>query len=238
MSNSSPERAALAAAIARLAEFDAAEAAHSTAVAELEQRRTDLFFKKESAADVIERAKTDAIDHLVAQARGDAGTAPPSVAEVRAQQEAIAEEFDAVDAALLTLKVRHGDLSRSLYVERVWKAAAAILADGPAFLAFHAELRDLTERLEAGAAVMLACLAAGLVPADIRKAANGGVLERWNQVAELLRIQPNHDAARPWLDVLAALMADAEAPLPDRPHAAGAEPRRGILEQFRGRKAS
>lgn len=129
----SPQRAALAKAIARQTEVDADHAARTKALSELAARKTALFIEKEKAEGAIKAAKEAATAHIVASARGNAGKPPESVASVRARFQALEDEYEATVEAIEALEA-DGRLSNSLgvkhYRDETRRAAAAVLGAG------------------------------------------------------------------------------------------------------------
>jgi len=218
----SPERAALAQAIATLREFDADAAARANAITALEARHLELSMQREQAEKAIGKAREAAVNHLVATARGDAGAAPETVAQARARFEDLDEQYEATKQALVRLQGPEPGLGRSFLVSAVSSAAGAVLAASPPLSALHAEVVELAERFVRQAGALAACASMGIhAPAQTR-GPSGEIHGRWYKGFLSMKNdrEPNPVAAA-WSAAMAALCADANAPLPGEGRAPG-----------------
>jgi hypothetical protein len=233
----SPERAALATAIAKRDEAMAQASARTTAIEGLQSKTWALQEAIEKAEKAVEIAKAAAAAHLVAKARGNAGPAPKTVAQARADLLALQDELEAAQSArgLLEAEQQAPSLfsSPKHLQDEARKAALHVLATSPAFNALHAEIRQAAAALREKGAIFLAFFRAGLYPTDLkRNPAFPNIGEDWEKAIEGLNLQPDYQAAKPWSDALDALCANASAPVPgDEP------PRGGVVAALKPRRA-
>jgi len=211
----SPERAALAAAIARLREHDADETARASAIATLETRRLNLSGERDKAEEAIGKAREAAVVHLLAAARGDAGAAPETVAQARARFEDLSEQYQALQQALVKLGEPRPGLGREFLASDVRRAAGAVMAGSTALAELHAEVSALAEEFVRKAGALAACGSMGVHPPAQQRGPSGEVYGAWYKGVMAMKDDrhPNPLAAE-WAAALAALCADASAPVP------------------------
>jgi hypothetical protein len=222
----SPARAALAEAIARRDEVAAEIAALRNSV----EATTEIVQRTRTARDeaeaALQRAKQDAADHIVAQARGDAGPAPVSVREARAAFEAAGDEVESAEAALAELK-RQLDARQQfadLPERRVAEAAAAVLRESPEVAQLLSEVEALQAKLaERGSALAWLAKQGALSLANVDMPGSVSVLSpanlaltRLDSPATTWRGLPGiAEGPLPWQAAFAALSRDANAPIPN-----------------------
>ena len=197
----SPEREALAEAIARHNELTrrltAIDAASTTAWTAHKAATAAVA----AATAGVEKAKSDAGRHLTAVALGEAGEAPVTVKAARLAVQDAQDALDAAQSAREALAGQRKEIENLLVVSRLRldTSVAAVIAADPATHAligrFKEQLRDLTDMRRA-----LEFIEAKLPP-DLRSWRSA---EPWPELAG--------DA--PWREALAALLQDADAPLP------------------------
>ena len=196
-----PERARLAEAIERHAELTRRLAAIDTAQSTAWTAYKAATAAVAAATAAIEKAKVEAGQHLTAIALGESVAAPKSVQQSRVEAQAAQDQLDAAQSARAALAEQRRETADLLATAKLSRddAARKVVETDPATLAlvatFKNKLRDLTDMRRA-----LEFIEAKLPP-DLRGWRSA---EPWPELAG--------DA--PWREALAALLQDADAPLP------------------------
>ena len=225
----SPERVALAEAIAAHVDHQAQRAATSAAISTASDTVWNARRRLDAAPELIERAKANVAQHMADTARGVAGTPPQSLREARNAVADAEDDLDAAKAAQDALRVQMEELDGRAYhfQNAVGRAARAVLhAEAEATAcALAAELRRMQQEMIALGDTVEWLAGAGAFtvveqhggsygkPADeaIRTVLNRlqSAPRSWTGLAIA---QPS--AAALWTAAFAALQADATAPLP------------------------
>ena len=221
------ERTALAAAIERhaayLAERDAANRAEGPA----EDAVTAAHRAVEAAQQAVERAPADAGRYLIAKAQGTAGEAPRTIRQAR---DALTDAEDALEAAIAArdaVKAEAARLATSWTDTVVTRAAKAVLqAEGhDAARAVAAEVIRLQHDLVRAGQTLAFLVEAQVFPVVGAIGSNYGKPADEEIRDALFRLQysppltwheltDRTDGAAVWRAAVAALEADATAPLP------------------------
>jgi hypothetical protein len=202
-----PERANLAAAIARYNQL----AAHLADTRQRAQAGSDAALRqaydaRAAAEAALREAAGSAAEQALARALGGAG---PTVAELEAGLDAARKRFDAAhrDRELVADEIAR--LSRAVDGARdaVQAAVAAVLAASPGWAALLAELSSARQRV----------MVLENTIADLHKLPAVHLPQDWSTPA--IRTRPEHYLPDPalaalWRAVIAALTADASAVLP------------------------
>jgi hypothetical protein len=225
-SDRNPARAALAEAIAHRNELAASVAALNAAQRAVQDRLSDARIAASNLADALKTAKAATALHLVNVSVGRVGDAPPSVASVRRSIEAAEDDLEVARAAELTLKGRLAEQQMRLGFAQdgVRQAAQAVLRQSPRIAAIVSEVAELQRRLIEQGAALDWLYDNGLIPPNN---ISEGADRRTPSVAETIarlgikpRLWPewisasSMPGAAAWEAALAALMTDADAPLP------------------------
>lgn len=227
----SPERIALAEAIAAHAENEreyaalyAAAAWDGPACGAVRDAETEF----EAAREAVERAKQDAVDTHVATSLG---TAAPVAMTIKAARAAVVDAEDTLSAAksardALKLRLEEAEKYRHYPAERVTAAAQAVLATSPAIDAVVTDIARLQRELFDMAAQFHWLVRQKMISCERIKT---GTYDSEMPLAEIVRSRlnsPPHTwhalaaevaGARLWEDALSQLMRDAAAPLPTAP---------------------
>lgn len=207
-------RQALAAAIAARQSAEADREATRRALATAEADVGSAFDAKEAAAAVLDGAAAVAVAHRQAQARGDAGPAPPSMRSLR---QAVQDAEDGLADARAVVEglreqVRGGDPWQELRAMRVKDAALGVLRAeaGAVVSGLAAELQEAqrTAAHVGRALEWLTTVGGAELTADVKAA-----LSRHQTAPSGWFQEPNTpDPALGWQNVLARLQADPDAP--------------------------
>ena len=227
----SPERAALAAAIAVHVDLQARRAATSAAMQTADSAIWDARRRLDAAPELVERAKANAAQHLADVARGVPGMPPQSIREARNAVTDAENDLDAAKAARDALRAQMEELDGHAYLVKgaVERAALAVIGAeaADAARAMAADLVRLQrEMLATGQAVEWLIRTAKALPIGEKP---GGMFGRAVDDATRYAISRLHtnpdswdtsrprtmgDGAAPWVAAFAALQVDATAPLP------------------------
>ena len=221
----SPEREALAAAIAHRAEMQVEQTKLATAAAGAESRVHAARAAVESATENLKTAKAAAIDYEIAAATGVASDAPPTIDAARQR---IVSAEDALEVARSTrdaLKERLAAyrMSLSTATDRVTRTAREILRQSPS-VAAALEAAEASQRKMVDANAALFWLVSEGV-ADGVSAESSRLLARFRYLTKpglgmnpeiwaVLVRDSSIPGGTPWQAALTALCADADAPLP------------------------
>ena len=209
--------------------------AHQTAESAVFRLRAEV----EVAEVALEQAKAAAAEHMVALASGSAGEAPISIRSARAALLDVQDDLAAAQAARESLKGQLDDASQrpNSVANRVRAAALAVIRmEGKAAAeALVAEVERLQQQLiRRGEALRWLAREVGTFPLAERPEVPYGVLRNGvvhdtfvdprvetvlHRIENLSRgwsnLGPDQQLGRAlWSDTVAALMADASAPLP------------------------
>jgi hypothetical protein len=202
-----PERANLAAAIARFDQLAAHLAdTRQRATAGIETALREAYDARTAAEAALREAAGSAAEQALARALGGAG---PTVTELEAGLEAARKRFTAAQRDRELVADEIGRLSRAVDSARdaVQAAVAAVLAASPGWAALLAELSSARARV----------MVLENTIADLHKLPAVHLPLDWSTPA--IRTRPEHYLPDPalstqWRDAITALTADAPAALP------------------------
>lgn len=219
----SPERAALAAALAVLRQREAEASALRSAVAAATETVWTSDSRRREALAAIETAKQAAADHAVATALGTTTTPPVSIKAARDRLAATDDEAEVAVATRDALKERHAAAESSATFARltVDRAVSAVIGAAPEVVAaIAAAERAQREYVRTATAVLRLArsdaldlgrwLPDGRSPAQTVLDRISSPLASWSALLN----DPALDGAAEWDRALAALLTDADAPLP------------------------
>lgn len=225
----SPERSALADAIAAQVDHQAQRAATSTAISTASAALREAWRRLDAAPELVARAKANVAQHLVDVARGVPGMPPQTIREAR---NAVTDAEDDLNVAKASREALEAELERLdgrtyLFKAAVEKAARAVLhAEAEATAcALAAELAAMQRAMVALGETVEWLAGAGAFTVSERSGGSYGrpddeairmalyrlhsPMHSWNGLA---LAQPS--AAAGWIAAFAALQVDATAPLP------------------------
>ena len=214
----SPERVALAEAIAKRDERRAHIAATAAAIGNAEAAWRDAGLRRSAAEAGVASAKAEAVERLTAGQPGAATAAASTVKAARSAMTEADDDLEAAAAALDALRRRSDDLAQFSYLpeQRVAEAVSTVVRNSPAVAALVAEVAELQRKLaDKGAALLF--LAGNLDMAnnpDGTTNATKLALTRCQTPMTTWKALLSAGAVAPWSEALAALAVDATAPLP------------------------
>ncbi|MGI4941745.1 MAG: hypothetical protein ACRYHQ_14490 [Janthinobacterium lividum] len=225
----SPERVALAEAIAAHVDHQAQRAATSAAISTASDTVWNARRRLDAAPELIERAKANVAQHMADTARGVAGTPPQTIREARNAVADAEDDLDAAKAAQDALRVQMEELDGRAYhfQNAVGRAARAVLhaeAEATAY-ALAAELRRMQQEMVAlGDAVEWLASAGAFSVVEQHGGSYGKPADEAIRRAISRMQTPPHgwtglaieqpSAAAVWTAAFAALQIDPMAPLP------------------------
>ena len=227
-----PERAALADAIAAHVDLQAQRAATSVATQTASETIWDARRRVDAAPELVERAKANVAQHLADVARGTAGMPPQTIREARNAVTDAQDDLDVAEASRDALRAEMERLDGQAYFikDAVEKAALAVIAAemADATRTLAADLVRLQGEMYATGQVLVwltrtaKALPVGETPGGtFGRVADDTIRHAINRLQTPPAQWDGHmpatamgDAAEPWRAALAALQADATAPLP------------------------
>ncbi len=227
----SPERSALADAIAAHVDLQAQRTGTAAAIGVAGEAIWDARRRLDAAPELVERAKANVAQHLADVARGVAGMPPQTIREARNAVQDAQDDLDAAEASRDALRAAMERLDKQAYfvLDAVKKAALAVIGAEATATAqmLSAHLVQLQrDMLVTGRALewlvgTAKALPVGETPGSmfgkaVDDATRYAIIrlnshpDDWNSLKPLMA----GDGAEPWRTAFAALQADATAPLP------------------------